>query len=171
VKLTAYCMDWHLKASDSSLKIFVEPLAPELEIEQRAWDGTTVPDPLPADRPTVFYMLPPPADFTGDAVWVPMWDQARGFDQAWWDAVPDQVRVVALSDEVERRARAAGLTTLRLQYFLDPATVAPVASGEPPVVFYWNRTGLLGPRALGRVCHDVGARELIFRPTLDPGYP
>lgn len=169
MRVVAWCMEWHLTSSPAFDKLLVEPLAPDLDVQLRAWDGERLPEPVDPSEPTVFCMLPPPADLMGERVtWLPMWDQVRGFAAAWWEALPRGLRVVALSQAVAERARAAGLETLRLQYFLDLAELAPATWEDGPVVGYWNRTGLAGPRFLERLCAALGARELIFRPDIDP---
>jgi glycosyltransferase involved in cell wall biosynthesis len=169
--LSAYCLDWHVTASDAFRKLLVEPLAGEVDVVLRPWDGESLADPMP-DRPTIFCQLPPPASVlqqpTGQAVWVPMWDHAARLGRNWWESLPSWLRVVAFSSGVEGLARAAGLRTLRLRYFVAPSELVPARWDDGPVVSYWNRTGLVGPRFLEEFCAAIGARELLFREQVDP---
>jgi glycosyltransferase involved in cell wall biosynthesis len=130
---------------------------------------------LPQDRPTVFYMFPPPPEVAETAgarvVWIPMWDHARIYSQEWWDNLPPSLRVIALSQPVFDRASSAGLATLNLRYFLHPARL-PMAEWEHGRVgFYWNRTGMLSPEAVKRLCKALSLDRLLFREQLDPRIP
>jgi hypothetical protein len=98
-----------------------------------------------------------------------MWDQVRDYDAAWWRALPGELRVVAFSDAVAGRARDAGLRVLRLRYAPDPDALAPAPWDGPRTAFYWNRTGLAGPRLLERLCRAWRLDRLLFRGRLDPG--
>jgi hypothetical protein len=175
-KVTAYCLDLHATGAVSSAEdILVDPMAESAEIDLRAWDGEHFNESLSPTGPTVFYMFPPPPELasTPDAriVWIPMWDQARSYDQGWWEALPGQIRVVALSDAVSERARAAGLHTLDLRFHLDPALFGEAEWTHGRVAAYWNRTGMLSPAALERLCKALSLDRLIFRDQLDPRIP
>jgi hypothetical protein len=170
--LVAYCLSWHLAESDAFQEILVRPLRPFLDVELVAWDGVDIPHlPEPA-TPLVFCQLPPPSELLADErrrlVWIPMWDHAARYDRTWWESLPPTLRVVAFSGAVAERSRAAGLPTLALRFYMDPAAHAPARWEEGPVVFYWNRTGLVDPGFLARTCSALGARELVFRPDVDP---
>src|SRR5581483_2892831 len=104
-------------------------------------------------------------------VWLPMWDHAARFEQAWWDALPKTLRIVAFSEPVARRAARAGLPVLRLRYFVDPAQRAPVSWTGGTVLLYWNRAGLASLEFLRRTCEALQVDELLFRPRLDPRMP
>jgi glycosyltransferase involved in cell wall biosynthesis len=171
--LKALCLDWHINQSTSCRDLLVDPLKPFCDIELVAWDGASIPDnALDRSSPLIFWQLPPPPSLdtweSARIVWVPMWDQARGYDRSWWDAIPKSVRVVSFSEQIRVRAEAAGLRVLNLRYFFDPNAFVPVRWDRDPVLHYWNRTGMAGPSLLRKLCKAIGARELIFRPDLDP---
>jgi hypothetical protein len=173
-KLTAYALDWHLTDSRAFDSLLVEPLADHAQIELRSWDGEALPERIPPDRHSIFCMLPPPAQVLRDPsarlVWIPMWDQARTYAPSWWEQLPPNLRVVAFAEPVRRLAQGAGLQTLPLTYFLDPAQLPSAEWGER-VGFYWNRTGMLGPPAVERLCRSLGISRLIFRDRIDPRIP
>jgi glycosyltransferase involved in cell wall biosynthesis len=174
-KLVAYALDWHLTGSMAFEPLLIEPLAERVPIELRAWDGGHLPEPLESGRPTIFCMLPPPAEVLATSgapiVWIPMWDHARIYEQDWWDELPRNLRVVAFSGPVRRRAEAAGLDAISLEFFLDPAQLPRADWDGDRVAFYWNRTGLLSRAALERLCRGLGVSKLLFRSRLDPRIP
>ena len=173
-KLVAYCLDWHVSASSAD-DILVDPLASQADVELRPWDGETLSERLPPGEPTVFFMLPPPPEVAGAAgariVWIPMWDHARIYDRGWWADLPSSLRVVALSRPVFERASGAGLPTLNLRYFLDPACMPGTEWGHGRVACYWNRTGMMSPQAVRRMCEELSLDRLLFREQLDPRIP
>lgn len=97
-----------------------------------------------------------------------MWDQARGYDQSWWNALSTSLRVVSFSTQIQLRTDAAGLTSLPLRFFKDPGSLSPVSWSEGCTLFYWNRTGLIGPTFLRKLCKALHARELFFLSRIDP---
>ncbi len=113
--LTAYCFPWHITSSPAFQHLLVDPLTPFLSVEFNAPPDLfkDTDEPLPTTKPIIFCQrLPFPAwlaDKRARIVWIPMWDQVYHFDQAWWDALPKTLRIVAFSDEVETRAQKAGL--------------------------------------------------------------
>jgi hypothetical protein len=171
--IAAYCLDWHVSKSDAFRDLLVRPLGDFCDIELVSWDGEDLPPYSDEGRPTIFCQLPPPANWLEreDAriIWIPMWDQARGYETEWWHALPKTLRIVAFSEEVAKRSRDAGLPTLRLQYFGDPAHHEPVTWDKGRTVFYWNRTGMVGPQFLSELCAAVSARKLLFLSDIDPG--
>jgi glycosyltransferase involved in cell wall biosynthesis len=171
--LKALCLDWHITKSTSCRDLLVNPLKPFCDIELVAWDGASIPDnAFNGSSPLIFWQLPPPPSLDkkerAGIVWIPMWDQARGYDRSWWDAIPKSVRVVSFSEQIRVRAETAGLPVLNLRYFFDPNAFAPVTWDRDPVLLYWNRTGMAGPSLLRKLCKAIGARELIFRSEIDP---
>jgi hypothetical protein len=170
--LTAFALDWHLTRSEAFRDLLVRPLAPYVGIELLAWDGREAGKRVPSDGPLIFCQLPPPQTLLSDPssklVWIPMWDHASGYEDDWWSSLPHHLRIVAFSKAVAERSRHAGLPTLELKFFADPTEYVPTAWQHEPVVFYWNRTGLIDRRFLAKVCCVLGARELIFRSDLDP---
>jgi hypothetical protein len=172
-KLTAFCLDWHIDRSPAFRDLLLRPLEPFCDIELVAWDGSTVPDVgLEPSSPTIFCQLPPPPSLLNDErrrlVWIPMWDQARGYDKSWWAAIPKSLRVVSFSTQIQLRTNAAGLTSLPLRYFKDPGSFSPVSWSRGCILFYWNRTGMIGPAFLRKLCKALDARELIFLGCTDP---
>jgi glycosyltransferase involved in cell wall biosynthesis len=162
--LKALCLDWHINQSTSCRDLLVNPLKPFCDIELVAWDGASIPDnAFDGASPLIFWQLPsPPSLDTKERariVWVPMWDQARGYDRSWWDAIPKSVRVVSFSEQIR---------VLNLRYFFDPTAFVPVTWERDPVLLYWNRTGMAGPSLLRKLCKAIGARELIYRSEIDP---
>jgi Glycosyl transferases group 1 len=171
-KLLAYGLDWHLRGSRAFDSLLIEPLAEFASIELRGWDGQAVPEPIEPGRPTIFCMFPPPAEALGvpgaRIVWIPMWDHARIYNQEWWERLSPELRVVALSKPVADRARSAGLSTLELRYYLDPSVLPTVEWDRGRVACYWNRTGMISPEALERLCQTLSLGRLLFRDQLDP---
>ena len=174
-RLIAFGLDWHLTGSRAFDALLVEPLAPAARIDLRSWDGDLLPEPVPIGRPTIFCMLPPPEDAMrtpgARIVWIPMWDHARIYSQEWWNRLSPDLRIVAFSGPVQRRAEAAGLQTLDLRYFMDPSQLPRAAWETGRVAFYWNRTGMLAPAAVQRLCGALSVSKLIFRDQLDPRIP
>jgi hypothetical protein len=171
--LKAFCLDWHLDRSAAARVVLVDPLRPYCDVELVAWDGDSLSGhTLDASSPVIFFQLPPPRalieELSAKVVWIPMWDQAKGYDDAWWGEMPKRVRVVSFSSQIALRAQAAGLQLLNLRYFPDPDDFRPVTWDRGSVLFYWNRTGIAGPPLLRKLCRAIGARELIYRPELDP---
>lgn len=170
-KLVAYCLDWHASASSAD-DILVDPLADWVQVELRPWNGESLAETPPTDEPTVFYMFPPPAHLAQDPgariTWIPMWDHARIYSQDWWDRLPRTLRVVALSGAVHDCASSAGLETLDLRYHLDPSDFPRAEWEQGRVGCYWNRTGLLSPGAIERLCRALSLEQLLFRNQLDP---
>jgi len=171
--LKALCLDWHINQSTSCRDLLVNPLKPFCDIELVAWDGATVPDVgLDPSSPTIFCQLPPPPSLLNDEqrklVWIPMWDQARGYEQSWWNAIPKSLRVVSFSTQIQLRTSASGLTSLPLRYFKDPGALSPASWSQGCILFYWNRTGMVGPTFLRKLCKALDARELLFLNRIDP---
>ena len=170
--LNAYCLDWHLSNSGAFGDLLVEPLKQSADIKLTAWDGEKLPAATSREKTVIFCMLPPGEKFLkeykGKIVWLPMWDQAQGYDQAWWNRLPKNVHIVSFSEQVCAKANAAGLPLLQLKYYKDPATFKPVSWQAGRVIFYWNRTGLIGPKFLEQLCRSLQAKKLIFRGQIDP---
>ncbi len=100
-----------------------------------------------------------------------MWDQARRYDLAWWQNLPKNLRVVAFSREISARARAVGLHTLDLRFFKSPDEFIPARWGRDRVLYYWNRTGLVGKNFISRFCQSLDVELLIYRRQIDPLIP
>jgi hypothetical protein len=167
-------LEWHIRQSPAQRLLVADPLQPYIGFEPIAWDGADFPKLTAAQRRTpvrVFFQLPPPREVAADpalrVVWIPMWDEARGYEPAWWRQLPKSLRVVAFSREVSRRAKAAGLATLDLQYF-PPDEFPPADWTGERVLFYWNRIGLVGADFLSGFCRALAVDRLIcFRTAQD----
>jgi hypothetical protein len=168
----------HLRENPSQRILLHDSLKPYAEFEQIAWDGETLP-PLSSrqagSRIRIFYMLPPPFSLMRDTslriVWIPMWDEARGYDPGWWRRIPKHVRVVSFCREVSLRARTAGLETLDLKFFLPPERFPEADRSGGRVLLYWNRTGLVGKKFLARLCRELDVDLLIHLRNAAGGVP
>lgn len=175
--LTAYCFAWHATTSPAFRHLLVEPLASFFRIEFVA-PPDSVNDtgaPAPTGQPVIFCQRVPfrawLAEPRARLVWIPMWDMVHNLPQTWWDALPKTLRVVAFSDAVAGRAQHAGLSTLHLRYAKNPADFPAVDWNGERTLMYWNRTGLLTPEALRRLCDATGIRRVLFRSQIDPYVP
>jgi hypothetical protein len=168
----------HAGENPSQRVLLHDSLKAYAEFEQIPWDGETLP-PLTAKQARsnvrIFYMLPPPFEWARDPalrlVWIPMWDEARGYADSWWARFPKRVRVVAFSREVSRRARAAGLDTLDLKFFFPPDRFPPADWTGGRVLLYWNRVGLVGKNFLARLCRELDVELLIHLRNSAGGIP
>jgi hypothetical protein len=176
----AYCLPWHVDRSSAFRKILARPLAPWLALQFIPWPEVPATQREAgclqgADGPMVFCQIEPPPHVLqsgcSKVVWVPMWDQAGGYAQEWWNVLPRTLRVLALSRAVARRARQAGLRTLEVHYHIDEAEIAPAAWDDGISILYWNRTGLASPRFLKELCTALKADRLYFRGDVDTGVP
>jgi glycosyltransferase involved in cell wall biosynthesis len=150
-----------------------------MQFEQIGWDGE---GDLPGfqeewlrSSPIVFFQLPPPpkllANMNARLVWIPMWDQARGYDSVWWQKLPKHLKVVAFSDEVEKRAKIVGLPSMRIKFYKNPDEMERVNWSERRVLLYWNRVGLVGPAFLEGICKNLEIDQLLFIHRIDPLIP
>ena len=171
-QITSYCLDWHTTNSDAFKDMLVEPLKPFADIKLTAWDGEHITAKTDPKSPLIFSMLPPPSALLKEKgrrlVWLPMWDQAQGYDQDWWNKLPKSLRIVAFSDVVYKKAVAAGLPVLRITYYKDPSKFEPVSWKNGRIVFYWNRVGMIGPEFLENLCKTIRPKELLFLGKNDP---
>jgi len=172
MKLNAYCLDWHIASSNAFIDMLVEPLNSYADINLVAWNGEDVPPEALEQKIVIFCMLPPSDKFLktyrGKVVWLPMWDQAQGYEQEWWNNLPKNVYVVGFSKPVRQKAKNAGLQLVSLQYFKNPRGLPPAKWSDGGIIFYWNRTGMIGPTFLEKFCTAVGAREIYFLGQIDP---
>jgi glycosyltransferase involved in cell wall biosynthesis len=167
----APCLDFHIASSDAFRDLLVDPLADAADIRLTAWDGRTAPKNT-GTNPLIYCMLPPPDELLRDkdleAIWIPMWDQAQGYDDDWWSALPKGLRIVAFSDTVRAKASAAGLNVLRLRYYKDPDALPAAEWNQGNVLFYWNRVGMAGPDFIANACAALNVTTLLFKPDIDP---
>jgi hypothetical protein len=179
VRIPAYCLDWHIVQSRAFYELLVEPLKPFADIELTAWDGkNNTPlhhlESIDFKEPVVFCQRPPSPEILSapgaKLVWIPMWDNVavNWASDDWWVSLPKNLRVVALSEKVAQKAEKAGLPTLNLRYHKDPSLFDEVNWSNGRILFYWNRTGLFGPKFIKKLCAALDIRELYFRGTVDP---
>jgi hypothetical protein len=170
-------LEWHIRESPAQRLLVSDPLAPYARFEQIPWDGERLPALTASQRESkilAFFQLPPPPavfeDPSARIVWIPMWDEARGYEPAWWGRLPKNLRVVSFSREVSRRSKPVGLETLELKYF--PPDGFPEAdwAGER-VLFHWNRSSLVGRDFLFRFCRALDVDRLVYFRTARDGVP
>lgn len=174
-KVLVFCAPWHIGKSASARDIFIGPLESHLDIEVRAWDDQAeLPPPnLDSDAAgVVFFQVEPPHSwllaFPGRVVWVPMLDAVGKHPLLWWQKFSKDLRVVAFSKEISRRAGAASLPVLECQYFTNPATCPEAGWDGERVAFYWNRRGLVGEEFLRKFCAAAKVDRLLYRDEVDP---
>ena len=174
--ITVVLFGWHSKkqsaAADDSL---FNPLQPyfEPEIVSVEWldkiDVASLGDP---SQPIVFFFAHPPfkqvADLKRNVIWIPMWDMARYYPPSFWASIPPNVHIISFADAVSRVTRPAGLKTLDVRFFRDPASLPPAPWTGERVALYWNRVGLVSARFLARWCAAIKADRLLFKPHTDP---
>lgn len=168
-KIAAYCMDWHLNKSDAFKDLLTNALKGRLDIaltDIEKWRFTG------SKQPDIFCQVMPPDELLNNpeakVVWLPMWDSVVFETQEWWNNLPKHLRVVCFSEAVYDKASRAGLATINLKFYKNPDDFEP-AQWKNRRIFYWNRTGLVGPQFLHKLCTALQAEEIIFRPDLDPG--
>lgn len=176
VQIPVFCLDWHISQSPAMKELLIKPLTPYIDFKQIGWAGTTLPNfqfEWLRSRPIVFFQLPPPENIFGarDAriIWIPMWDQARGYNKKWWDHLPKNLKVISFSNEISCRARAVGLKTLDLKFAKPPNECEQADWSGRRTLFYWNRTGIVGEAFLRKLCKVLDVEELLFRRRIDPG--
>lgn len=169
----AFCLPWHLTESDAFHEIFIKPLRQFANIEPVAWDGKSWDRRMDPDRPMIFLQCPPhPKLLESNAriIWVPMWDQvSRRLPMQWWRKLPKTIKIVAFSRHIAQRAQSLSLPVIEAKYYPDPAQFKEVTFSGERVMLYWNRTGMVDPVFLERLCSVLKVHLLIFRDRLDPG--
>lgn len=168
--IRAYCLDWHVGSSNAFIDLLVEPLQKIFKVELTSWDGKNIGS-VNSDELVIFCMLPPTKKIMQSyhkIIWIPMWDQAQGYDQQWWNDISKHVNIISFSDAISLRAKKAGLQTLDVRYAVEPDSLKPTSWENGIIISYWNRVGLIGPDYLANLCKMLNAKKLIFRPTIDP---
>lgn len=173
-RLIVYLHEWHHTRSRAFHDLLIDPLTPHIDLETRVWMPDVAPPPiLPDERVAFCQWLPPMSwlqEHASSVIWLPMWDNQRVWRQRNWDALPKSLRIVAFSEAAAIHTRQAGLRTLRLQFFQDPA-LFPAASFKRRVLLYWNRTGLLSEAFLRKLVDVLHVEHVIFRRNIDPFLP
>jgi glycosyltransferase involved in cell wall biosynthesis len=178
IRIPVCCLDWHIHYSPALLDLLIEPLGPFMRFELIGWDGKEMPA-IPMETlkvsPIIFFQLPPPESWLKNPyarlVWIPMWDHAYGYDLKWWQSLPKNLRIMAFSNRITKLAEAVGLRTLSIRYFKNPDELERANWDGKRVLFYWNRTGLVGPGFLSKICRTMDIDLLLFRTQIDPSIP
>jgi hypothetical protein len=173
VNVLAYGLDWHARGSSAAFHdLLVKPLATYMDVQLAPI--STMSHSISLDHVTVFCQVLPPVDQITNRsklVWIPMWDTIRYYPQRWWNKLPKCIKIVAFSSAVANRASKAGLQVLKLSYYNDPKRFPAATWNQGRTLLYWNRTGLIGPDFLERLCSHLLVDTLIYRNHLDPGIP
>jgi hypothetical protein len=168
--ITAYCGEWHMSVSSAFRELLVEGLKDHVTINMVPLKNKN--SIINPKEPTVFCQIAPTEQALKDPnaklVWIPMWDDARHYPAKVWASIPKNVRIVAFSEHLANRARQVGLPVLHLKYFKNPDQFSPSGWDQEKVLFYWNRTGMIGPEFLEKLCAALSVNRLIFRADIDP---
>ena len=177
-RVAAVLLKWHgEQRSEAAHDALLHPLADSLDFTVFGVEwGQSPPLSQLAGRfdAVVFLQTQPPARLVRElacpVTWIPMWDSVRARPDSWWRRLPSALRIVAFSDQIARRARMAGLTTLSLRYGCDPVSVEPATWDNGRVALYWNRTGLASPAFIEQFCAALRVDQLLYKNQLDPGF-
>ncbi len=167
-KITTYLMDWHLNNSDAFKDTMIGPLSKYIDFDLRDYNKISNNTPTSTQ---IYLMLPPKADNISkinNCIWVPMWDQAQGYSQKWWNSLPKNLKIVSFSKRVSKMSINAGLRTFEIKYYCNPRDFEPTNWDNGISVFYWNRVGLIGPDFINKISKSLNPKKIIFRPAIDP---
>jgi glycosyltransferase involved in cell wall biosynthesis len=169
IQIPIFGLDWHIRQSPAQRILVGEPLHPFIQFEQIAWDGETLPalnSQLAKSNTLIFFQLPPPPKVLENPelriVWIPMWDEARGYPQEWWQNLPKNLRVVSFSGRIGERCDAVGLDKLEIRFFQSPENRPKANWDNGRTLFYWNRSGLVGKPFLSAFCRSLQIDNLIY---------
>ncbi|MCE7979645.1 MAG: glycosyltransferase [Caldilinea sp. CFX5] len=170
--VNVYLTEWHTTQSPAFYDVIVEPLASFLEVRIKVWDGVSLPQDAYIETISHIFCQHLPSievlqTLKAKTIWLPMWDQTRSASLEWWNRLPKSLRIVAFSEAVTQLAEGAGLPTLRLRYYKNPIMIEPVSWDQGRVLLYWNRTNLVGPQFLQKLCTVLKVKKLLFRNQLD----
>ena len=171
-KVYGFALPFHLQKSRSHETLVINPLSKWCKFSFTAWDGTHISN-IPPKGILVFFQYPPPLEIANNpnykVLWIPMWDHIRKYTDSFWAAIPKSVRVIAFSEIVAKQSRANNLPTLRLQYYPNDQDKHKADRNDKRILFYWNRTGLIGRDDLAKLCAVLHIKTLYFQNQLDPG--
>ncbi len=176
LKIPAFCLDWHISHSAAFHELLVSPLKPYADVQLIPWDGINS-DGVAGygyrtDTPIVFCQFAPSLEMLSDptkpVVWIPMWDNQNQYSIDFWRSLPKHVRIVAFSDPVAQIARSCELQCLQLRYFKNPNDFPAAQWTAGRTLMYWNRTGIVSPVFLKRLCAALDIKRLLFRAEIDP---
>jgi hypothetical protein len=178
VNIPIFGLDWHIRQSPAQRILVGDPLQPYIQFEQISWDGENIPalnSQAAKSNTLVFFQLPPPPNLlekpNARIIWIPMWDEARGYTKEWWQKLPKHLRVVAFSKKVSDHCAAAGLDFLEIRYFPSTDKFPKSAWGNDRILFYWNRSGLVGKKFLASFCRSLDIRLFIHLHTANSDIP
>ncbi|MBI1257806.1 MAG: glycosyltransferase [Chloroflexi bacterium] len=166
-----YSHEWHVNRSGAFLDLVVHPLQLYANVDHQAWQDETALKVSAAPVLVFCQILPPPpwlAQQRARVVWIPMWDEVRNRPQTWWNQLPKSLRIIAFSEAVAQRARAANLPVFEIQYFKNPADFTPAKWDGQRTLFYWNRRGMISPQFLEKFCAVLKINRVLFRADIDP---
>lgn len=171
--IQAFINPFHLNKSKSHITLVEKPLSIYHTFKYHVWNGKDLPDFKIDTTPMLFFQYPPPARLLTQSnlklIWIPMWDHIKDKNQKWWKKFPKNIKIVAFSKHVHEKAIQASLESLRLQYYASPIQFNRANWKEGGILFYWNRTGLLGKDDLEKLCYALKIKTLYFQNQLDPG--
>ena len=163
-ELVAFGLDWHLTgggAFDSLLNRAIPAGSARDTSPAVGWRGASRGG-CRRGRPTIFCIFPPPepAMKTPGArlVWIPMWDHARIYGQAWWNSLSPDLRVVAFSQSLFAAGpRLPDVQTLELAYFMDtgPGAARELDGGRASCGRIGTEPGCWHPRAVEGFCRAL----------------
>lgn len=173
--IKAFCLDWHKQKSSSAFDLLSEPLKKFIKAELTPWDGVDFNYSLKEfDRPVIFYMIPPPWEilekFRKKIIWIPMWDQARGYSDKWWQRLPKEIKIVSFSREIEKKCQRHNLKYLQVKFFLNPDQFSRANWNDGRILFYWNRTDLFSSGFLSQLCQNLDINKIILLDSMDPAF-
>ena len=159
------------RISPAFKRVWVDPLRGRIQVRMLEHGCVDWHD-VARRQPLVFFDRAPSQEALAvpgaRVVWVPMWDGHTLRPQRWWNRWAQyDIKFVAYSRQVARRARRAGIRVFEIQYFDDPAELPAVPWDGERNAFYWNRAGLLGRCQLVSMCRDLELDHLFYRPDLD----
>ena len=174
--ITAFCLEWHIKVSNAFTDFLVNPLLPDIQLHLTAWDGANFPlstqDIKKSQSPYIFCQLLPPQYLLGASpeklIWVPMLDHIQNKDQEWWNGLPQNLRVIAYSDQIYKKAAAANLRVLKVKYYPNPDNFSNANFQKPITALYWNRRGVFSPELIKKICKTYHIDRLFFLYHSDP---
>lgn len=100
-------------------------------------------------------------------VFVPMYDSSMGQTSSFWNSLTG-VKILSFSNAIHERATAAGLFSLRVQYFPDPTGVEVISDWSSLRGFFWQRTTKLSWRQIAPLLKNASFSHFILHGAVDP---
>jgi len=172
--IPVYSLNWHINQSPALQKLLLNPLKNFIQFEHYSIDDKNIKVEV-GIKPVVYFQVSPPRSVLmhtkAKVIWIPMWDHAVRYSLDWWESLPKNLRVIAFSGEISRRAKSVGLDTLDIRYYMDPEKFEKANWENGRTLFYWNRAGLVGEDFLKKLCRVLDVKLLLFRRRTDPKAP